>query len=78
MLYRCQARGDVMSIRPKYYSVKDVHALIFAGALSRTTLHKLVNRGDIPSTQYMQRRLIPSWWVERELSRLKGEQDETE
>lgn len=68
----------MMNNQPKYYSVKDVHNLIFVDALSLTTVHKLVKNGDIPSTQYLKRRLIPSWWVEAELKKLSGVGDKNE
>ncbi|MBO6305655.1 MAG: hypothetical protein J6M62_11380 [Selenomonadaceae bacterium] len=65
-----------MSVQTKYYAIKDVHTLIFDGAISLTTLHKLVRNGDIPSSQFLKRRLIPSWWVEEQIAKLKGVQNE--
>lgn len=55
------------SERKNFYTVSDIHKIIFLGSLSRTTIHNLIRKGKIPSVAFMSKRLIPAWWVENAL-----------
>lgn len=53
--------------KKNFYTVSDIHKIIFFGSLSKTTIHTLIRKGKIPSVAFMSKRLIPAWWVENAL-----------
>lgn len=52
-----------------YYTVKEAREIVYDNNISLTTLHKLMNTNIIPYTQLCRKRLIPAWWVEREIQK---------
>lgn len=55
-----------------YYTAKEVLTIVFDSNLSMTTLHKLMQSGQIPCIQLCRKRLIPAWWVEKQIATGRG------
>lgn len=59
--------------KPNFYTVNQVHELVFMGTLSKTTIHQMIRRGKIPTIDFMTKKLIPAFWVEECLAKSRGE-----
>lgn len=60
---------ETINEKANYYTVSQVYNLVFGGLVSKTTIHKLIRSGEIPSEEFLRKRLIPAWWVDRTLER---------
>lgn len=59
--------------RKNFYTVSEVYNLVFQGALSKTTIHKMIRTGKIPSVEFMSKKLVPAYWVEECLAKTQGQ-----
>ncbi len=60
--------------KPNYYTVGQVYELVFSQLISKTTIHKLIRKGEIPSENFLQKKLIPAWWVEQQIQKAHSPQ----
>lgn len=63
---------ETQAKKRNYYTAKEVLSIVFDGNISTTTLHKLLRRGDIPSTDFCRKKLIPAYWVEQQIAAGRG------
>jgi hypothetical protein len=57
-----------MNDQKLYYTIDEVRKLIYANGVSKSTLHNMINSGDIPSRRLMKRVFVPRWWVDKEIA----------
>lgn len=67
-----------MENQKNYYTVTEVIEVVFNGNLSRTTINKLMNTGEIPCVKFLSKRLIPASWVKSMISKAQSGEQETE
>jgi hypothetical protein len=60
--------------KPNFYTVTQVHDLVFRSALSKTTIHQMIRAGKIPTVDFLSKKLIPAYWVDECLAKSRGEQ----
>lgn len=65
-----------LTTNPNYYTVGQIHDIVFSQLISKTTIHKLIRSGEIPSENFLQKKLIPAWWVEQQIQRAHSPQGE--
>ncbi|WP_418627482.1 hypothetical protein [Anaerosinus sp.] len=58
--------------KPNFYTVNQVHQLVFQGSLSKTTIHHMIRQGKIPTVEFMTKKLIPAFWVDECLAKAHG------
>jgi len=58
--------------KPNFYTVNQVHQLVFQGTLSKTTIHHMIRNGKIPAAEFMTKKLIPAYWVEDCIAKAHG------
>ena len=58
--------------KPNFYTVTQVHDIVFRGSLSKTTIHQMVRKKQIPSVEFLSKKLIPAYWVEACLAKAHG------
>ncbi len=56
-----------MELTQKYYTINQVQELVFGGALSKTSLHIMARKGQIPTVKFLNKRLVPVSWVRSQL-----------
>jgi predicted DNA-binding transcriptional regulator AlpA len=57
-----------MNDQKLYYTIDEVRKIIYANGVSKSTLHNMINSGDIPSRRLMKRVFVPRWWVDKEIA----------
>ena len=65
---------ETIIAKPNYYTVGQVYDLVFSQLVSKTTIHKLIRKGEIPSENFLQKKLIPAWWVEQQIQKAHSPQ----
>ena len=58
--------------KPNFYTVAQVHELVFRGALSKSTIHGMIRQGKIPTVEFMSKKLIPAYWVDDCIAKAHG------
>ncbi|WP_196600382.1 hypothetical protein [Pectinatus frisingensis] len=55
-----------------FYTVNQVYDKVFQGTLSKTTIHHMIKQGKIPSVEFVRKKLIPAYWVEKCIAKAHG------
>jgi|GEM_PF-2045009 len=50
-----------------YFTVKEVAQIVFGGTLSITTIHHLIDKGNIPAEKFGRRKLVLGGWVREKI-----------